>query len=143
MLLASSFDQSKYLKAVDLSGELKLKIKNVSVELIGNGAEKEEKLVVWFTNDRRGLVLNRTNNRTLRGAFGDDTNDWQGRVIVAYPTEAEMRGRMVPAVRVRIPPPKTQSANGQQAAQRAAADVAAAATAKRPITDDMDDEITF
>ena len=34
--------------------------------------DKEKKLVVWFTNDERGLVLNKTNNRTLRGAFGDD-----------------------------------------------------------------------
>ena len=33
----------------------------------------EKKLVLWFTNDERGLVLNKTNNRTIRGAFGDDT----------------------------------------------------------------------
>ena len=38
-------------------------------------ADGEVKLTVWFTNDKRGLVLNRTNNRTIRAAYGDDV-DW-------------------------------------------------------------------
>ena len=39
VLLASDFDKSKYLKAADLSGEKKFRIKSVSVEEIGNGEE--------------------------------------------------------------------------------------------------------
>ena len=72
VLLASSYDQSRYFKAADLKQEKKLRIKTVTEEQIGTGAEKEKKLVVWFTNDERGLVLNKTNNRTIRGAFGDE-----------------------------------------------------------------------
>ena len=47
--------------------------------------DKEQKLVVWFTNDKRGLVLNRVNNRTIRGAFGDAVDGWTGKIIVAVP----------------------------------------------------------
>ena len=106
VLLASSYDQSKYFKAADLEGEIRLKIKNVSEEKIGLGLEQEVKLVVWFTNDKRGLVLNRTNNRTIRTAFGDAVDGWSGKIIVLFPTTAEFRGKMGPALRVRIQSPK-------------------------------------
>jgi hypothetical protein len=113
VLLASTHDQSRFLKAQDLTTEKKFKIKNVTEEDVGMGKDKERKLVVWFTNDARGLVLNRTNNRTLRGPFGDDCAGWVGKIIVVYPTMAEFRGDMKPCLRVRIPPPK--GSNGQPA----------------------------
>ena len=106
MLLASAFDQSRYFKAADVQAEKKLRIKDVTVEEIGVGQDKEKKLVVSFDNDPRRLVLNKTNNRILRAAFGDDCAGWKGKIIVVYPTTDEFRGRMVPALRVRIPPPK-------------------------------------
>ena len=43
MLLASDFDKIKYFRAADISGDLKLRIKNVTVADIGQGAEKETK----------------------------------------------------------------------------------------------------
>jgi hypothetical protein len=51
MLLASNYDQSRFLKAQDLPGEKKFRIKSVTEEEIGIGKDKERKLVVWFTND--------------------------------------------------------------------------------------------
>ena len=33
-------------------------------------------------------MLNKTNNRTLRGAFGDDTAGWADKVIAVFPTMA-------------------------------------------------------
>ncbi len=158
VLLASNYDKSKYLKADDLEGERKFRIKTVTEEVIGVGADKEKKLVVWFTNDDRGLVLNRTNNRVLRGAFGDDTAGWAGKVIVAFSMLVEMRGNPVQGLRVRIPPPKhgnaaakpsQPSGNGHSAAVKPKAvddeienDVKAAAPAQS-IADDLDDEIPF
>ena len=108
-LFASDYDQTRFLKAQDLPSERKFKIKSVTVKPIGAGKDKEDKLVVWFTNDKRGLVLNRTNNRTIRGAYGDDTAGWVGKIIIVFPTMAEFRGTMGPALRVRIPPPKQGS----------------------------------
>jgi hypothetical protein len=117
VLLASSHDQSRFLKAQDLQAEKKFRIKSVTEEDVGMGKDKERKLVVWFSNDNRGLVLNRTNNRALRGPFGDDTAGWVGKVIVVFPTMAEFRGDMKPCLRVRIPPPK---GNGYPVAKPAA-----------------------
>ena len=59
VLIASNYDQSRFLKAADLSSEKKFRIKSVTEEEVGIGKDKERKLVVWFTNDARGLVLNR------------------------------------------------------------------------------------
>jgi hypothetical protein len=104
MVLASSYDQSKYFRAEDLTEEKLLKIKGVTEEMVGQGADQAQKLIVWFSNSKKGLALNRTNNRTLRGAFGDDTEGWTGKIIAVFPTQADFRGRSVGALRVRIPP---------------------------------------
>ena len=103
-LLASSYDETTYFKAVDLGAdEIRLKIRAVTEEKMADG---KMKLVVWFTNSKRGLVLNRVNNRTIRAAYGDAVDGWIGKIIVLFPTTAEFRGKMGPALRVRIPSPK-------------------------------------
>ncbi len=103
VLLASSYDESEFFRAEDLKEEKLLRIKCVTEETVGQGADKSKKLVVWFTNSKKGLALNRTNNRTIRGAYGDDTAGWTGKLIVVFPTQADFRGRLVGALRVRIP----------------------------------------
>jgi hypothetical protein len=109
VLLASDYDKSKFFKAGDVNGEPKFRIKSATEEDIGTGADKEKKLVVWFTNDDRGLVLNKTNNRVLRAAFGDDTTGWANKIIVLFSMMVPMGGKMVAGLRVRIPPPKQGS----------------------------------
>jgi hypothetical protein len=157
VLLASDFDKSKYLRAEDLKAEKKFRIKAVTVEVVGTGIEKEQKLVVWFTNDERGLVLNKTNNRTLRGAFGDDVSGWKDKIVIVFPTMVDMRGKMTPALRVRIPPQKQAAAsgNGQAAApppqqpappsaQQLLDEFGQAQSPEKPsLADDLDDEIGF
>jgi hypothetical protein len=153
MLLASSYDQTRFFKAADMPQEKKLRIKDVTEEEIGVDKDKERKLCVWFTNDARGLVLNRTNNRTLRGAFGDACDGWKGKIIVVFPTQDDFRGRMVPVLRVRILPPKQAAAgNGQTTRDDGIPDVlrrTQAVKAKQidPAEidgdDDLNDEINF
>jgi hypothetical protein len=77
-LLASDFDQSRFLKAADVPAPRKFRIKNATVENIKK--DEERKLVVWLTNDKRGLVLNKTNNRILRAKFGDDSTGGPARL---------------------------------------------------------------
>ena len=90
MLLASDYDKSKYFKATDLDREKKFRIKNVTEEALNDGKGKtEKKLCLWFTNDLRGLILNKTNLRTLKGAFGDDTAGWAAKVIAIFPIMAD------------------------------------------------------
>jgi hypothetical protein len=142
MLLASDYDKSKYLKATDLEREKKFRIKSVTEEELGVGKDKEKKLVVWFTNDARGLVLNKTNNRALRSAFGDNTAGWTGKVIAVFPTQVDIRGKLGPALRVRILPPK-QAAAAAPPTQPAAAPSGngAAAAAPAPAAPPVDPEL--
>jgi hypothetical protein len=150
VLLASAFDQSKYWRAEDLSEPKRLKIKKVTAEVLGR--EREQKLVSWFTNEKRGLILNKTNNRAMRGAFGDDCANWVDRVIELFPTLVEMSGSMVAALRVRIPAPKqAASGTGSESKPQTVAEMKAAVgedPPKRAIApvdpdDDFDDEIPF
>jgi hypothetical protein len=143
VLLASDYDKSRFFKAADLSTEKKVRIKLVTEEEVGE--KKEKRLVVWFTNDEHGLVLNKTNNRTLRGAFGDDCDGWAGKIVVLFPTSVDMRGKMVPSLRVRIPPPKQAVAgNGQAAAVQPAVVVPPAQpAAPASLADDLNDEIPW
>jgi hypothetical protein len=146
------------MNAGDLVSEKALRIKTVTVETMPRG---EQKPVLWFTNHQKGLILNKTNNRTLRGSFGDDMEQWSGKVIVVYPTTADFGGKTVGALRVRIPPPKqattgtttgATTGNGQPAktTKPAAAKPAAAKDGdvlppepKPSLADDLDDEIGF
>ena len=122
-LLASDFDQSKYLKASDLgplNSEKRVKIKAVTVGKIG---EKEEiKACVQFTNTIKELPLNKTNLRTLQGDFGNDMEAWAGKVIVLFSTMVELRGKMVPGLRIRIPPPRQATAGPATAGRSSTAD---------------------
>jgi hypothetical protein len=153
VLLASAYDQSRFFKASDLTQEKKLRIKEVTEELIGTGHDKEKKLVVWFTNDERGLVLNKTNNRTIRGAFSDPVEGWKGKIIILFPTMDDFRGKMTPALRVRIPPPKQAAAgNGQTARDDGIPDILRRTQtvkaeqlnpAEIDVDDDLNEEIPF
>jgi hypothetical protein len=105
-LLASEFDRGRFLKATDLTGDARFKIKTVTVETLG--PDKDRKLVVWFTNDSRGLVLNKTNIRALTPVLGDDTRIWEGAVITVFPTTTTLGANTVPCLRVR--PPKVSVA---------------------------------
>jgi hypothetical protein len=136
-LLASSYDQSKYFSGASLQSEKKLKIKTVTEELVGE--KREMKLIVWFTNDKRGLILNRVNNRTLRGAFGDAVKDWDGKIVVLFPTTGEYRGAPCPALRVRIPAPK--SGNGIKASPPTPPAPVTAAVDPDLVDDEWGDEI--
>jgi hypothetical protein len=160
VLLASSYDQFRFLKAADLEREKRFRIKSVTEESVG-AEQKETKLVVWFTNDERGLVLNKT-NRTIRGAFGDAVDGWVGKIIIIFPTMVDMRGKLTAALRVRIPPPKqagttaapskpAQSGNGAATAAPPPKPTTAAPVddpelvdePRKSLGDELDDEIQF
>ena len=157
VLLASQYDQSRFFKAADLSAEKKLRIKAVTEEMIGMGPDKEQKLVVWFTNDEHGLVLNRINNRTIREAYGDVVDSWANKIITIFPTTAEFRGKMGPAIRVRTPPkqPSATVITGGAPAAKPPGNGGAAATKPatedpelqpdpvKPIADELNDSIDF
>ena len=168
-LLASDFDQLRFLNAAAVPVPRKFRIKNATAENMEK--DKEQRLVVWFTNEKRGLVLNKTNNRILRAAFGDDVDGWTGKIVILY---SEMKNNGKLGLSVRIPPPKqptaaipqpqpsgsrgaatqlTQSGNGAAAVMKPemaspaqavpASDPELKPDAVVPLDEELDDEIPF
>jgi hypothetical protein len=92
---------SNWLRAADLDGKAHLfTIKSFTVEKMGD----EQRPVVWFAEDQRGLGLNITNATTIEQITGSpDTDDWMGARIVVYPTETDFRGKRVDCIRIRAP----------------------------------------
>ena len=116
MKIGSAF-QGDYLKAADLDGKkLRLKIKSVTVEMIGSqGEDKEQKPVVYFTDNDRGLVLNKTNASMISEIAGtDETDDWHGLEIVLYSTKVDFAGRRVDAIRVDYPEKTAKKPNEEE-----------------------------
>lgn len=94
---------SKYIRAADLKGKsVPVEIERVDREAIQGAAGR--KLVVYFVNRDKGLVLNKTNASMIaKIANSDDTDEWVGTNIVIYPKEVEFQGELVDAVRVAAP----------------------------------------
>jgi len=91
---------SKYLKAADLGDRhIKLIMNRVELEDIG---DDQKKPVLYFTKAKKGLVLNKTNAKTIATAYGDDMDEWDGKEVILYPAMVDFRGDQVEAIRVRI-----------------------------------------
>jgi hypothetical protein len=116
-LKISQLFPSKYVKACDLNGKtVTLTIAKLVIEELGHGAEKERKPVLYFQKATKGLVLNRTNAKTIAGLYGDESDDWLGKRISIYPTRIRAFGAMQDTIRVReeIPAQPKSLAHGVQ-----------------------------
>jgi len=90
----------KYLRADDVEDEPILTIKDLQVEEVG--PKKEEKYILYFREEPKGLVLNKTNWKTIDKILGtDDTDEWFGKKIQLYSGTAQFQGEEVDAIRVR------------------------------------------
>jgi hypothetical protein len=102
MKISSAFP-SKYLKASDLQDRnVTVTMSHVELEDVGDA---ERKPVLYFRDKQKGLVLNKTNARTIAAVYGDDTRQWETKPIVLFPAMVDFRGDSIEAVRVRIPQP--------------------------------------
>jgi hypothetical protein len=91
---------SKYLKASDLDGKPALfKIDRADFESIG----ADKRLILYFENQNKGMVLNKTNANSIAKLYGDDTDDWCGQEIVLFEAMVDFKGETVSAIRVRAP----------------------------------------
>ena len=90
----------KWLKAVDLPQDGKV------VKIKGFGIEKSQQgdtLNVLYIDGEKPLILNKTNAASLAKAHGDETDDWPGKLVTAYPTTCEVGGETYDVVRLRKP----------------------------------------
>jgi hypothetical protein len=99
MRISTAFP-TNYLSAPDLRGrEHIVEIDRVTTEVFEDG----EKPIVWFRDRTKGLTLNKTNAATIAEAYGDETDAWRGREVLLYPARVDFKGKVVDAIRVRIP----------------------------------------
>lgn len=104
---------SDYLKADDLKGSnVTVTIESVSIEEIGQGQQKEAKLVLSFIGKKKRLVCNKTNAKTIAGLYGPEMDAWKGQSIILSPREVEFQGDMVWAIRVSLQKPTTVAPAG-------------------------------
>lgn len=101
MKMSNSFP-SKFLRADDLQGkEVRVTLDRcVYEDVSGDG---ENKPVLYFQGKKKGLVLNKTNATKLSAAYGDESDDWDGKEAVLYPDSTQFQGRMVDCIRIRVP----------------------------------------
>lgn len=104
---------SKYLKGEDLGGkEVTVTIKEMKVERMGVGAEKEDKPVLYFERATKALILNRTNALMISGLYGPETGMWGGKRITLYATTVRAFGKETDAVRVKKALPSAAAPQG-------------------------------
>ncbi len=128
---------SRYVKACDVVDPQMAAIRELVVEEIGQGKDRESKPVLYFHNLDKGLVLNVTNARTIEDAFGDSEN-WPGKSIELFSTKVDFKGDRVDAVRVRVPREPT--------ADELLKDVPPRPKRSQPVSDpveDLNDEVPF
>lgn len=79
----SDMIKSKFWRARDLEGRppVVLTISDVTEELLGRGARQDVKCFLWFTENNKGLQLNKTRVTILEAAYGPDSVVWVGRKV--------------------------------------------------------------
>ena len=103
---------SNYLKAADIEEDTTLTITDVKVEKLGD----DERPIVYFEEQDKGLVLNKTNANTIKGMYTSDTDNWLGKKITLFATEVDYAGKQTMAIRVRMRAPKSNGNGSSKAA---------------------------
>lgn len=100
---------SKFLKRADVgAGKLLTVLRCQQENVAMQGEAPEMKWCLYFVEEKKGIVLNGTNQQLIAKALGsDETDDWLGKRIVAYddPT-VSFAGKLVGGIRFRAPKPQ-------------------------------------
>lgn len=91
---------SKYLKAADATPALALTIARVVWEKMKDkDGNEEDKPVMFFYEQEKGMVLNRTNANTVTHLYGSDVDKWTGQRVVLGTEVVTAFGESKPALR--------------------------------------------
>ena len=97
---------SDYLKASDLGNKLvTVEIETVELVDVGQGRDKEQKILIRFAGKQKGLICNKTNAGTITKLYGPETDGWIGQKVTLQAREVEFAGEMVWAIRVSLQKP--------------------------------------
>jgi hypothetical protein len=95
---------SKYLKAADLHDKhVSALMSHVLLEELQNKDGTELCPILYFNGVPKGMVLNKTNAKTIAAAYGDETDAWAGMPIVLFPAMVAFGAETVEAIRMKAP----------------------------------------
>jgi hypothetical protein len=116
----------RYLTGDDLDGDVTVTIERVVLESFRDPKTRQEarKPVMYFQRAKRGLIVNRTNWRTIADLYGDESDNWTGKRITLFSLMVDAYGRQTKAVRVR--PARPAPVPAAEPAETAAAAAVAA-----------------
>lgn len=94
--------ETNWLSAGDLpkGNKIPVVVSEITEVDFGNDGKK---LGLRFEGKEKGLVLNKTNAKSISYVYGPDTDDWVGKEILLYSTMVDFAGKDVPAIRVDVP----------------------------------------
>jgi hypothetical protein len=94
---------SEYLGAWDLVGkDVTVAINRVVAgTVIGSSGRKAKKPIVYFEGKEKGLLINKTNAKTISTLYGNDTAAWAGKLITLFPTQTQFGSETMDCIRVR------------------------------------------
>lgn len=95
---------SKYLKAADFDEDgTIMTIASYARESIKNReGVMEQKPILYFRGEEKGLILNKTNANKLTKLFqSPNTDDWIDQPVRLYATEVQFGADQVPAIRIK------------------------------------------
>lgn len=104
---ASDFLGGDFIKGDDVkSGPKKVTITGVEVAKFDKNGKTERKLqlVVDDAGDSKKVTLNATNLTAVQDAYGNETDEWEGKKVVLYhdPT-VSYGGKRIGGLRIKVP----------------------------------------
>jgi hypothetical protein len=95
----------EYLKAADIpDAGITFTIRQAQEELVPkyNSDELEKKMVVYFEEISKGMVLNVVNWKIIEQVTGEtEVENWNGSQLSFYKTEVEVKGELMPTFRIK------------------------------------------
>ena len=132
----------QFLSAADLDGKpRRVVIEGAAVEVLGQGVDARQKVVLRLRDMKQRFVLNKTNADTLRDAYGGDAEAWTGKPIILNPVHVMFAGKRVLGIRADVPP--AEPVRAVRTPTPTPAPTAQAASAGGGPFDDMADDIPF
>jgi hypothetical protein len=94
---------SKFLRKEDFEEDRVMTIKGVKFEDMA-GDSGQQKWVLYFREEAKGLAMSITTIRVLEAAFGDDSDHWIGNKVKVYvDPNVSFGGKIVGGLRIRTP----------------------------------------
>lgn len=124
---------SKFLKKEDFDEDRVMTIKGVKLEDMP-GDQGQQKWVVYFREEPKGLAMSVTTIRVLEQAFGSDSDMWIGNKVMVYvDPNVTFGGKIVGGLRLRTPKGKAAPKPAPPPKEETSA----------AFTDEFDDDIPF